>query len=120
IHNGIKSPREDDPPLIVTWAKDLLADAEFSRALNEHLAVAQGVEDDQAGQLIQALNDSFNYDQLKAFAVRLGVIWEYLPGETRSEKAQSLIKYADQQGLLSAVGQSLAEILPHAIKQLLK
>jgi tetratricopeptide (TPR) repeat protein len=116
VRIGTGRSQPASPPLMVIWARDLLADTKFAETLRRHLPEAQSGETDQAARLArlrQTLVDSFSFEELHNLAFDLNVDWDNLQGATRSEKARSLVAYANTVSKLDALVQHGMALRPH-------
>jgi hypothetical protein len=112
-----RSKQNGGGPLLAVWVRDLLANAEFAEALQQHLPKDQQEPSDTLShlqRLRETLSQSFNYEELQSFAGDLGVDWNLLAGETRSAKAASLLDYVTTKGTLENLVQHGLKMRPQA------
>jgi len=106
-----------DKRLLVIWASDLLADVEFTRTLFQFLPdvqIERVNENARPARLRQTLVENFDIEDLMSLSFYLNIDWDKLGGETRSEKAQSLIKTAIAQNKLDVLVKHGMELRPSA------
>jgi hypothetical protein len=112
---AIRKGREE-ATLLAIWAADLLADPEFTDTVKRHLPKAQSrrADKDRLVALKQVLTDSFSFDDLKILAFDLETDWDELPGQTRSEKAWSLVAHLDSKDKLDNLISRGMQLRPRA------